>query len=54
MDVIRAAGGKVLSASVHERSLEDVFIHFTGRSIRDEGSKKVSLLSAGMIQRPGR
>jgi len=54
MDVIRAAGGKVLSASVHEQSLEDVFIHFTGRSIRDEGAKKVSLLTAGMIQRPGR
>jgi len=54
MDVIRAAGGKILSATIHERSLEDVFIHFTGRSIRDEGPKKVSLLSPGMPRMPGR
>jgi ABC-2 type transport system ATP-binding protein len=54
MDAVRAAGGKVLSASIHEQSLEDVFIHFTGRSIRDEAPRKVSRLSAGMIQRPGR
>ncbi len=53
MEVIRSAGGKVLSATVHEQSLEDVFIYFTGRSIRDEGPKKVSLLSAGMPRRTG-
>lgn len=52
MDVIRASGGRILSASVHEQSLEDVFIHFTGKSIRDGEAKKVSLfIGAGAPQR---
>jgi ABC-2 type transport system ATP-binding protein len=52
MDVIRAAGGRILSVSVHEQSLEDVFIHFTGKSIREGEAKKVSLLiGAGVRQR---
>jgi ABC-2 type transport system ATP-binding protein len=52
MDVIRSSGGRILSASVHEQSLEDVFIHFTGKSIREGEAKKVSLLiGAGVRQR---
>ena len=54
LDAVQTAGNKVLSARVHEQSLEDVFIHFTGRSIRDEAPKKVSKLSPGLLQRPGR
>lgn len=52
MDAIRSSGGQILSASVHEQSLEDVFIHFTGKSIREGEAKKVSLLiGAGVRQR---
>jgi len=52
MDAIRSTGGKILSASIHEQSLEDVFIHFTGKSIREGEAKKVSLfIGAGVPQR---
>ncbi len=51
MDTIRSKGGVISSANVHEQSLEDVFIHFTGRSIRDEETKKVSRFAAGMPPR---
>jgi hypothetical protein len=33
---------------MHKLSLEDVFIHFTGRTLRDEGAKKVNFLVPGM------
>lgn len=52
MDAIRSAGGRILSASIHEQTLEDVFIHFTGKSIREGEAKKVSLfIGAGVPQR---
>jgi multidrug efflux pump subunit AcrA (membrane-fusion protein) len=52
LDEVRSSGGKVLSAMVHEQSLEDVFIHYTGKSIREEEAKKVSfLLGAGVPQK---
>jgi ABC-2 type transport system ATP-binding protein len=55
LDAIEAAGDRVTSITVHKLSLEDVFIHFTGRTLRDEGAKKVSLLvGAGMPQQPMR
>jgi len=55
IDDVRRAGGAILSASVHEQSLEDVFIHHTGKTIREEEAKKVSfLLGAGVPQRFGR
>lgn len=55
MDAIRSYGGRVLSAGIHEQSLEDVFIHFTGKSIREGEAKKVSLLvGAGVPRRWGR
>ncbi len=54
IDIVRASGGTILSASVHEQSLEDVFIHYTGKSIREEEAKKVSfLVGAGMPRRLG-
>ncbi len=37
LQVIEARGELVRSASVERISLEDVFIHFTGNSLRDEG-----------------
>lgn len=55
MDEVRKLGGKVLSATIHEQSLEDVFIHFTGKSIREEEAKKVSFfVGAGIPQKLGR
>ncbi len=55
IDEVKEFGGKVLSATIHEQSLEDVFIHYTGKSIRQEEAKKVSfLIGAGIPQRWGR
>jgi ABC-2 type transport system ATP-binding protein len=54
MDEVRSVGGKVLSITVHEQSLEDVFIHYTGKSIRQEEARKVSfLIGAGIPQKLG-
>jgi ABC-2 type transport system ATP-binding protein len=51
IDRVESAGGRVTSIAVHHLSLEDVFIRFTGRSLRDEPAQKVSLLvGAGMPQ----
>ncbi len=55
IDEVKSSGGKVLSATVHEQSLEDVFIHHTGKSIREEETRKVSfLIGAGIPQKWGR
>lgn len=55
IDEVKSFGGKILSATIHEQSLEDVFIHYTGKTIREEEAKKVSLLiGAGIPQRWGR
>jgi ABC-2 type transport system ATP-binding protein len=55
MDEIKSFGGKILSATIHEQSLEDVFIHYTGKSIREEEVRKVNMLiGAGIPQRWGR
>jgi ABC-2 type transport system ATP-binding protein len=55
IEEIKSAGGKVLSAAIHEQSLEDVFIHYTGKSIREEEVRKVSfLVGAGTPQKWGR
>jgi ABC-2 type transport system ATP-binding protein len=52
---MKSSNVKVLSATVHEQSLEDVFIHYTGKTIKEEEAKKVSLLlGAGIPQRWGR
>ena len=55
LERIKFMGTKVVSATIHQQSLEDVFIHHTGRSIREEEAKKVSfLLGAGVPQKMGR
>jgi ABC-2 type transport system ATP-binding protein len=55
LDAVKESGGKVLSATIHEQSLEDVFIHHTGKSIREEEAKKVSFfVGAGIPQKWGR
>jgi ABC-2 type transport system ATP-binding protein len=54
LETVAAAGGKVVSTMIHEQSLEDVFIHHTGSSIREETSRKVSfLVGAGIPQKLG-
>ncbi len=55
IDEVKSAGGRVLSAAIHEQSLEDVFIHHTGKTIREEEVRKVSyLVGAGTPQKWGR
>ena len=55
IDEVRSSGGTVVSATVHEQSLEDVFIHFTGKTIREEEAKKVSFfVGPGIPQKLGR
>jgi ABC-2 type transport system ATP-binding protein len=55
IDEVKSFGGKILSATIHEQSLEDVFIHYTGKSIREEEGKKVNLfIGAGIPQKWGR
>lgn len=55
VDEIKTTGGNIQSATIHEQSLEDVFIHHTGKTIREEEVKKVSLLvGAGVPQKWGR
>jgi len=52
IEKIDALGAHVRSINLQKISLEDVFIEFTGRSLRDEPAKKISLLvGAGMPQR---
>ena len=51
IDQIESSGRKVVSISLRALSLEDVFIHFTGRTLRDVPARKVSfLIGAGMPQ----
>lgn len=51
---VKEIGGPVSSVSIHQQSLEDVFIHYTGKSIREEEAKKVSfLIGAGIPQKLG-
>ncbi len=55
VDKIEGAGGKAVSMLLKQQTLEDVFIHFTGRPIREEEAKKVSfLIGAGIPQKWGR
>ena len=51
LEAIDGAGDRVTSITVQKLSLEDVFIHYTGRTLRDEAAKKVSMfVGAGMPQ----
>ena len=54
LEAVGAAGGVVLATAIHEQSLEDVFIHHTGKALRDE-TRKVDVLSgAGAPRFTGR
>lgn len=52
---LRGMGGRVAKVTLKEQTLEDVFIHYTGRPIREEEAKKVSfLLGAGVPRKWGK
>lgn len=52
---LRKLGAAVVNVVLKQQTLEDVFIHFTGRPIREEEAKKVSfLLGAGVPTKWGR
>ncbi|GMR04943.1 MAG: ATP-binding cassette domain-containing protein [Thermodesulfobacteriota bacterium] len=48
---IKALGGAITKVIVKEQSLEDVFIHYTGRSIREDRAKKVSFFIGAGVPR---
>ena len=48
LDRVEAAGRKVVSINVHSVTLEDVFIHFTGRTLRESAARKISMLEMGL------
>ncbi|HIE65130.1 MAG: ATP-binding cassette domain-containing protein [Nitrospira sp.] len=51
---LQVRGMKVLAMGLKQQTLEDVFIHYTGRSIRSEGGQKVNyLIGAGLPRRWG-
>lgn len=55
IDRVKGTGGIISSVGIHQQSLEDVFIHHTGKSIREEEAKKVSFfIGAGVPQKLGR
>jgi len=55
MGLMSSLGIEVGSLAIKRLSLEDVFIHHTGRTIREEDTKKVSMiLGAGVPQKWGR
>ena len=47
LEAVQTAGGVVLATAIHELSLEDVFIHHTGKALRDETRKVNFLVGAG-------
>lgn len=48
---VNKIGRKIVKVSLREQTLEDVFIHYTGRSIRDEEAKKVSFFIGAGVPR---
>ncbi|HBG46093.1 MAG TPA: ABC transporter ATP-binding protein [Deltaproteobacteria bacterium] len=55
VEAIKSMGGRVSRVTLKEQTLEDVFIHYTGRPIREEEARKVSfLLGAGVPTKWGR
>ncbi|MBI5491418.1 MAG: ATP-binding cassette domain-containing protein [Deltaproteobacteria bacterium] len=55
VDGLKKMGANITKVTLKQQTLEDVFIHFTGRPIREEEVKKVSfLLGAGVPTKWGR
>jgi len=55
VEIFRKTGAEVAEVFLKELTLEDVFIHYTGRPVREEEAKKVSFfIGAGIPRRFGR
>ena len=56
VEQVEAAGAKLTSIRLERMTLEDVFIRFTGRRLRDEAARKAGFfnLNMGMPPPPGR
>lgn len=50
MDDLRSAGIRIQTVNLKKPSMDDVFVHFTGRDMRDDGAEH----PAAMHARPGR
>jgi len=46
IDAVRSADGKIRSVRNIEPTLEDVFLHLTGREVRDQAADRVKTISA--------
>jgi ABC-2 type transport system ATP-binding protein len=42
MERLSAGGIRILVVNLKKPSMDDVFLHFTGRELRDEGRKNIS------------
>jgi ABC-2 type transport system ATP-binding protein len=42
IDTLTAGGIKVSVVNLKKPSMDDVFVHYTGRELRDEGAEKTS------------
>jgi ABC-2 type transport system ATP-binding protein len=49
-DLSRARGNRVRNVSLQEPTLEDVFIHYTGRGLRDEASEERRYVIPSMMR----
>ena len=54
VEQVEAGGAKLTSIRLERMTLEDVFIQFTGRRLRDEAARKASYFNMGMPLPPGR
>jgi ABC-2 type transport system ATP-binding protein len=52
VDAVEALGARVRAVGVHRISLEDVFIHLTGRALREERARKVGFFVGPGVPRP--
>ncbi|HII78959.1 MAG TPA: DUF4162 domain-containing protein, partial [Methanosarcina sp.] len=50
MDRLRIGGIKIKAVNLKKPSMDDVFVHYTGRELRDSGAEKGSVV----VQRAGR
>ncbi len=44
-DLVRIVGGGITSVHVHRPTLDDVFLHFTGKEIREQGGEPTSAMA---------
>jgi ABC-2 type transport system ATP-binding protein len=52
VELAQSLGETLTSLSVQNTTLDDVFVHYTGRQLRDE-QVKPQMTSWAMLQRPG-